>query len=48
MAKRNDIALRNHEFRDKAIPKELNPKEFFIFHCKCGNVHFRHAGMLRR
>jgi hypothetical protein len=34
-----------NEFSDKISPVEIeDAKELFLFQCKCGNIHYRHAG----
>lgn len=34
-------------FREKVTPKEVDDKKVFLFHCKCGGQHFRHAGYVK-
>jgi hypothetical protein len=35
----------SNQFEEKATPKKLTD-ELIIFKCKCGNLHFRHAGYI--
>lgn len=34
-------------FRERITPKEIDDKKLFLFACKCGGQHFRHAGYVR-
>jgi hypothetical protein len=34
-------------FREKITPKEIDDKKVFLYRCKCGGQHFRHAGYVK-